>query len=94
MRRTNIYLDDHQLDALRLLAAADRQSVAMLVREAVDGYIQRRLADDAAWRDQLMTTIERIRAQIPLSLTSAEIEADITAARDEVREQRRAARGH
>ena len=35
-RRTNIYLDDDQLDALRERALAARRSVADLVREAVD----------------------------------------------------------
>ncbi|MGH2559308.1 MAG: ribbon-helix-helix protein, CopG family [Thermomicrobiales bacterium] len=93
MRRTNIYLDDHQVDALRLLAAADRQSMATLVREAVDGYLQQRLADDTAWRNEMAETIDRIRSRIPSSVTPAEIEADIMAARDEVRGQRRAARG-
>ncbi|MGH2532181.1 MAG: ribbon-helix-helix protein, CopG family [Thermomicrobiales bacterium] len=93
MRRTNIYLDDHQVDALRLLAAADRQSMATLVREAVDGYLQQRLVDDTTWRHHLVKTIERIRSRVPSSVTAAEIEADITAARDELRRQRRAARG-
>lgn len=92
MRRTNIYLDDRQLDALRVLAAVDRQSMATLVREAVDGYIQQRLADDASWRDHLDATLDRIRARVPSSLTPDEIEADVTVARDEVRRQRRAAR--
>jgi len=36
VRRTNIYLDDLQLDALRARALASHRSVADLVREAVD----------------------------------------------------------
>jgi hypothetical protein len=38
--RTNIYLDDSQLDALRERAFAERRTVADLVREAVDRYLQ------------------------------------------------------
>jgi hypothetical protein len=38
-RRTNIYLDAAQLDALRERALATRRSTADLVREAVDGYL-------------------------------------------------------
>jgi hypothetical protein len=41
--RTNIYLDDAQLVALRERAFAERRTVADLVREAVDRYLQRDL---------------------------------------------------
>jgi hypothetical protein len=38
-RRTNIYLDPAQLDALRERALGSQRSVADLVREAVDDYL-------------------------------------------------------
>ncbi len=48
VQRTNIYLDEEQLRALKHLATEERQSVANLVRRAVDAYLAQRLADDAA----------------------------------------------
>jgi hypothetical protein len=41
--RTNIYLDEAQLDALRERAFAERRTVADLAREAIDQYLQREL---------------------------------------------------
>jgi hypothetical protein len=42
MRRTNIYLDDRALGALRAVADRQGRSVAELVREAVDEWLDRR----------------------------------------------------
>lgn len=92
MRRTNIYLDDDQLRALKHLAVDEGQSVADLVRQAVDLYLTQRLADDAVWREQFDQLLARVRSRVPPAATSDEIEADITAAREEVREAHRAAR--
>ena len=92
MQRTNIYLEEHQLRALKHLAAEDRQSVADLVRSAVDAYLAKRLAEDAEWRDRLFQLLADVQSRMPAGVTSEEIEADITAARDEVRQERRAAR--
>lgn len=92
MQRTNIYLDDDQLRMLKHLAAEDRQSVANLVRQAVDAYLAQRVADDAAWREQFDRLLARIRGRIPSTISSQEIEADITAAREEIKQERRVAR--
>ena len=88
MHRTNIYLDDEQLRALKHLAAEDQCSVAELVRRAVDSYIATRLADDDQWRERLDDFVARVRAQA--ALTAEEVDADILAAREETRLMRRA----
>ena len=93
MQRTNIYLSEDQLIALKHVAAADRQSMANIVRQAVDEYLAKRLLDDAEWQRRFDQLVERVRSRVPADLTSGEIEADITAAREEVRREHRAAGG-
>ena len=80
MQRTNVYLSEEQLQLLKHLAAEDRQSVATLVREAVDSYLTERLSRDQTWDLRLTQLLERVRARIPASASPEEIEADITAA--------------
>jgi hypothetical protein len=92
MQRTNIYLDEDQVRLLKHLAAEDRQSVADLVRQAVDLYLTQRLADDSLWRERFDQLLTRVRERMPPAVTTEEIEADITAAREEVRQAHRAAR--
>ena len=92
MQRTNVYLDDDQLRALRLLAAEEGQSVAKLVRVAVDQLLVGKLAAQANWGRRLDQLVTRIQARVPASTTSDETEADITAARAEVKRSRRAGR--
>jgi Arc/MetJ-type ribon-helix-helix transcriptional regulator len=94
MQRTNIYLEDDQLRALKHLAAEERQSVADLVRRAVDVYLAQRIADDTDWRARLDDLVVRIQARVPQDLPADEIEADIAAARAEARKARRAARSN
>ncbi|MEA2639393.1 MAG: hypothetical protein QOF51_787 [Chloroflexota bacterium] len=90
MRRTNIYLDDDQLCALKHLAVEEQQSLAVLVRQAVDEYLARRFGDPAAWNERFDTLIQRIQSRMPSEVTPEEIEADITVAREEVRQAHRA----
>ena len=85
MQRTNVYLSEEQLQLLKHLAAEDRQSVATLVREAVDTYLTERLARDQAWDQRLTELVERVRRRVPASTSPEEIEADITAARQDAR---------
>jgi hypothetical protein len=85
MQRTNIYLEEEQLRALKHLAAEERQSVADLVREAVDDYLSKHLGEESLWRERFETLIASVRSRIPDAIPGSEIEADITAARDEVR---------
>ncbi len=92
MRRTNIYLDENQLQALKRLAVTEDQSVAAVVRDAVDAYLKDRASDDVAWSKELKQLLERVQSRIPPDITPDEIEADITSAREEVRQARRAAR--
>ena len=91
-QRINIYLDEEQLRLLRYLAAESRQSVADHVRQAVTAYLAGQRADPR-WGDRLEQVLERVRARVPAGIPPAKIEADITAARAETRQARRAARG-
>jgi hypothetical protein len=93
MQRTNIYLDEDQLRTLRQLAAARGKSVATLVRDAVNGYIEQQLGREEIVA-QLEDAIARLRSRIPAMIEPDEIEAEITAAWNEHRASRRSARGH
>jgi len=90
--RTNIYLDEEQTRALKHLAAEEGSSVAELVRRAVDVYLAQRFGDRRSWDERFDALVARIQSRVPKDLGPDEIEADITAARREVRERRRAAR--
>jgi len=92
MQHTNIYLEEEQLRALEHLAAEERQSVADLVREAVNDYLARHMGNETHWRERLETLRERVGSRVPGGLPSQEIEADISVARDEARQLHRAAR--
>jgi predicted nucleotidyltransferase len=93
VQRTNIYLEEEQLRALKHLAAEERQSVADLVREAVDDYLAKHMADETLWQERFETLIERVRSRVPAKIPPAEIGADISAARDGVRRAHRATPG-
>lgn len=92
MHRTNIYLDDDQVRALRHLAAEERASVAELVRRAVDGYLVRRFRETPDWGQRFDEIVARFRDAVPLDMRSEEIEAEITAARLEYCAERATAR--
>src|SRR5512133_3932048 len=81
MQRTNIYLAEDQLRALKHLAAEDKESVANLVREAVSDYLARRLSEDEDWGQRLRELFDRVQNRAPTHVPSDEIEADIAAAR-------------
>ena len=85
MQRIDVSFDDAQLRALEHLAAAERLTVDELVRRAVDIYLSQRLVDDAEWHVRLNQFAARIQARVPHNSSPAEIEADITAARAEVK---------
>jgi hypothetical protein len=91
MQRTNIYLDEQQLKTLRHLAAEERSSVAQLVRRAVDDFLTRRAISDADRDQRFDDLLVRMRVH-SAGIPPEEIEADITAAREEVRAIRRAQR--
>jgi len=91
MRRTNIFLAEEQLDGLRTLAAARGESVATVVRDAVDKYLEQHLDRDALV-SRLDDTLARLSARVPATIDPSEIERDITLVREEVRAARRHAR--
>lgn len=92
MQRTNIYLQEEQLRALKHLAAEERHSVADLVREAVDDYLAKHMADETEWRERMDALLVRVRSRVPTSPPIEEIESHITKARNEVKQMHRAAR--
>lgn len=91
MHRTNIYLDEVQLLALKHVAAQQGRSVAAVVREAVNRHLAATLSNEE-WRQEWDRIVQRFRESVPSDMTPDEIEAEITAAREEVRELHRAAR--
>jgi hypothetical protein len=101
MKRTNIYLDEDLDRLLRHLAVEQGRSFTDLVREALDEYLKHRdikltgqvlpplrPTSDAAWRADMDTALQRLRAGVPENMTSDEIEDLITAASEEVRQER------
>ena len=92
MRRTNIYLDDDQLSALKHLAVEEQQSLAVLVRRAVDQYLAHRFGERGDWGERFDALIHRIQSRIPTELTPEQIEADISEARAEARATRQVRR--
>ena len=94
MQRTNIYLDEDQVRALKHLAAEHEQSVASLFRRAVDDYLSRGFARDDLRQQRMTDLLDRIRSRSQSEVDPEEIETDISLAREEeVRTARRASRG-
>jgi hypothetical protein len=94
LRRTNIYLEDDQLNALKVVAATRGSSLATVVRDAVDAYLRDQLIEDLAWRTEFEHLLNRVQARLDPPITPEEIEADITEAREEGRQIHRASRRH
>ena len=96
MKRTNIYLEDSQLDLLGRVAEEQGTSVAFLVRSAVDLWLLRKGArpiPEDEWRrrfDALMKRRRRIAKR--LGLTQEKVDKAVALAVREVREARRARR--
>ena len=89
MQRT-IELDPEQVKALERLAAEESRSVDELVQLAICDYLARRTCDWSAWNQRFDEFVTRVRANIPRDVTPEEIEAEITAARAEVRAEQAA----
>jgi predicted transcriptional regulator len=92
MRRTNVYLDEDQLRHLKHLAAENGETVSKLIRSAIDRFVDNQAEAGADWRARFDALIQRARSRVPSTITPAEIEADVTAARSESRKARRARR--
>ena len=96
MKRTNIYLDDEQLQLLRGLGERRGEPVAALVREAVDAWLEaqgaRRLPRDE-WERRFRELLERRdRIAKERGFDAAEVERDVMSAVREVRRARAAGR--
>lgn len=97
MKRSSIYLEEEELKLLKHLAVEEDASLAELVRRAVRWYLataagRARAApqslSDQEWNRRLDELLAAIRSRLP-ALPPEEIEAEITAAREEVRRSRR-----
>ncbi|MEE8599856.1 ribbon-helix-helix protein, CopG family [Euzebya tangerina] len=91
MRRTNIYLEDRQLDLLRRLSDRRDESVAALVRHALDDWLERQgvvAIEPDEWErrfDELLVRRDRIAGQE--DFTEAEVTSDVLEAVREVRDR-------
>ena len=96
MQRTNVYLSDQQLEALRALGERRGEPVAVLVREAVDNWLEaqgvRRIPSNE-WERRFDTLLDR-RRQIARErgFDEGEVERDVMAAVREARKARAARR--
>src|SRR5712691_6011542 len=96
MRRTNIYLDDAQLQALRLLSEQRGEPVASFVREAVDSWLEAqgiRQIEEDEW-DRRFEELFRRRERIAKrgGFDPEQVERDVMEAIREVRKARAARR--
>ncbi|MGQ0483229.1 MAG: ribbon-helix-helix protein, CopG family [Pseudonocardia sp.] len=94
MQRTNIFLDDRQLDLLRRLGAQRGTPVAGLVREAIDEWLERnrvRAVNEDEWQQRFDSLLAR-RAAVSQSVDEAQVTADVADAVAEVRSERVRAR--
>ena len=85
-------MESRDLRLLERIAARDGRTVDDLVSQAVHDYLARHANGDG-WRGRFDHLLERIQSRRPPDISTEEIEADITAARNEVRQIRRAHRG-
>lgn len=105
MKRASIRVDEEQARLLRHLAEAEGRSIADVVREALANYLlrrtetratrivePRRLAPNDEWRAAFAAAVERLRAGVAADASPESIEAEIGAARGEVRRERAARR--
>jgi hypothetical protein len=96
MKRTNIYLDERQLELLRVVGERRGEPVAALVREAIDLWLDEhgvRRVDDDEWGRRFDALLERRRKiAAGRSFSEEEVERDVMAAVREVRKARPARR--
>lgn len=96
MQRTNIYLDDEQLTALRQLADQRGQPVAQLVRQAVDAWLQGqgvKVITEDEWQRRFAGLLDRRELTATQGRFDVQrVARDVAAAVKEVRSSR-AARG-
>ena len=96
MQRTNIYLDDEQLEALRRLGEQRGAPVAALVREAVEAWLRSQgvtVISEDEWQTRFAALLKRTGQRSRRGgWTAAKVERDVAAAIREVRRTRPARR--
>ena len=96
MRRTNIYLDESQLAGLRGVADSRGETVAALVREAVDEWLERngvRATEPDEWLRRFDALLKRREGTADSEgWTQEDVDRDVTEAVAEVRRARAASR--
>jgi len=96
MQRTNIYLDDQQLELLRVVGERRGATVAALVREAIDSWLEGqgvRRVDEDEWGRRFDALLDRRREIAAGSRFGEEqVERDVMTAVREVRKARAARR--
>jgi hypothetical protein len=96
MRRTNIYLDEEQLESLQGLSERRGEPVASLVRKAIDQWLAgqgvRRIPEDE-WQRRFSSLLERrTRIAEAEGFSQEEVDRDVMEAVREVRKARAARR--
>lgn len=94
MKRTNVYLEDDQLRLLKHIAVEENRSFTDLVRQALQEFLERyqQKTHPAPAVNEWQRRLDRLLAQVherTAAFSAEEIEADITAASEESRRQRR-----
>ena len=93
MIRTNVYLDERQLSALRSASESRGEPVAALVRQAIDEWLEEngvRPIPDDEWERRFDALLERREAVARrLKPSQRRVERDVAAAVAEVRAARR-----
>lgn len=93
MRRTNVYLDDRQLGALRAVGESTGEPVAALIRRAVDEWLEANgvsLISSDEWQrrfDSLLARRSRVARRVKPE--PARVEDEVAAAVSEARAARR-----
>jgi hypothetical protein len=90
MARVSIGLSDRDLQTLEQIAASEGATVEDLVQQAIRNFLVAHAEPDPDWQSRFDEVIGRIQNRIPPDIAPEEIEADVRAARAEVREARRA----
>jgi hypothetical protein len=93
MAGVTVVLADRDLRALEQIAKSEGSTVQDLVQRAIHDLVVSHTPPDSEWRDRFERVLAELRSGIPPGIAAEEIEADVTAVREEVREGRRARRG-
>ncbi len=92
MQRTNVYLEDRQLIALKAVAESRGESVAALIRGALDKWLADQgveVLDKDEWGRRFNSLLSRRRSSArKRGLTEADVERDVALAVREVRAAR------